>query len=64
MAYLILAYETPRGQKVLQAACEAPWEYEFTRKFSDSPALVARYGRTTRDFARFLARIGLTEHEQ
>lgn len=64
MAYLILAYEAPRGRRVLRAVCEAPWEYEFGCKFSDSPALVARYGRTTREFARFLDRIGLREHEQ
>lgn len=63
MAYLILAYETPRGRKVLQAVCEAPWEYEFGCKFSDSPSLVARYRRTTRDLARFLERIGLSEHD-
>jgi hypothetical protein len=64
MAWLILTYEAPRGPQVLQGVGEAPWEYEFTRKFSDAPALVVRYGRTTRDFARFLARIGLSEYEE
>ena len=64
MAYLILAYETPRGRKVLQAVYEGPWELEFCRKWSDSPALVARYRRITRDFASFLVRSGLTEPDE
>ena len=64
MAYLILSYEAPRGRKVLQAVDKAPWEYEFGRKWSDSPALVARYRRTTGNFARFLARVGLSEPDE
>ncbi len=64
MAYLIFGYDTPRGRKVLQAVCQGPWLYEFRRKCSDSPALVARYRRTTGDFARFLVRVGLSEPDE
>ena len=35
-----------------------PWEYEFTRKFSDRPALVTRYCRSLEGFARFLRECG------
>jgi len=35
-----------------------PWELEFERKFTDRPALVARYRRSLEGFARFLMERG------
>ncbi len=35
-----------------------PWGAEFRRKFTDRPALVARYRRSLDGFARFLEEAG------
>lgn len=43
----------PTGKRILEHSDEPPWELEFERKFTDSPALVARYRRSLEGFASF-----------
>ena len=52
LGYLVLAYDAPSGRDVLSHL--SSWSYEYTRKFSDSATIVARYQRTVEDFRRFL----------
>ena len=51
-------YDAPKGNRILAHFDGPPWEFEFTRKFTDSPALVARYRRSLEGFARFLRKSG------
>ncbi len=55
---LVLTYDAPKGDRILEHFDGPPWEYEFKRKFTDSPALVARYRRSLDGFARFLRECG------
>ena len=43
LGYLVLAYDTPKGKEVLNHLW--PWDYEYSRKFSDTPRNLARYER-------------------
>jgi hypothetical protein len=52
--HLVLMYDEPKGTCILTHFHHPPWEFEFMRKFTDSPALVARYRRSLQGFARFL----------
>lgn len=52
--HLVLMYDAPTGSRVLEYFDSPPWEFEFRRKFSDSPTLMARYRRSLEGFARFL----------
>jgi hypothetical protein len=52
--HLVLMYDSPKGSGALTHFDEPPWEFEFKRKFTDSPALAARYRRNLQGFARFL----------
>jgi len=61
MAYLLFNYERPRGRRVFDLVYEGLSAFDYRRKFSDSPGVVARYKRTTRDFTRFLIRAGLKQ---
>jgi hypothetical protein len=63
MAYLLFNYERPRGRRVFDLVYEGLSAFDYRRKFSDSPGVVARYKRTTRDFTRFLIRAGLKERD-
>jgi hypothetical protein len=54
-ASLVFEYESPTRARVLESFTHPPWTREFERKFSDSPRLIARYGRNLERFARFLA---------
>ncbi len=56
--YLVLMYDAPKGTRILECFDGPPWEFEFKRKFTDSPALVARYRRSIEGFARFLRECG------
>lgn len=56
--HLVLMYDAPRGKKVLEHFAWPPWDFEFERKFTDSPALAARYRRSLEGFARFLKESG------
>jgi len=56
LGYLVLAYDAPKGKDILNRLW--PWDYEYSRKFSDSPNNLARYKRTVEDFRRFLQEIG------
>jgi hypothetical protein len=47
-------YDAPTGSRVLEYFDSPPWEFEFRRKFSDSPTLMARYRRSLEGYARFL----------
>ncbi len=55
---LVLAYDVPRAKRVLECFDGPPWEIEFERKFTESPALVSRYRRSLEGFARFLRESG------
>lgn len=55
---LVFMYDAPSGSRVLRCFSCAPWTYEFSRKFSDSPNLVARYERNLGRFARYLEGAG------
>jgi hypothetical protein len=55
---LVLMYDTPRGKRILGYFDGPPWEHEFECKFTDRPALVARYRRNLEGFAGFLRRCG------
>ncbi len=52
--HLVFEYDAPKGRRALEYFDSPPWEFEFSRKFSDSPRLPARYGRSLEGFARFL----------
>lgn len=56
--HLVLTYDAPKGSRILEHFDGPPWTYEFERKFTDSPALVARYRRSLDGFARFLREQG------
>jgi hypothetical protein len=56
--HLVLMYDAPRGQRILEHFDVPPWELEFERKFTDSPTLVARYRRSLEGFASFLKECG------
>lgn len=56
--HLVLMYDAPKGSRILEHFDGPPWPYEFERKFTDSPALVARYRRSLDGFARFLREQG------
>jgi len=56
--HLVLMYDALKGERVLEHFGTPPWELEFERKFTDSPALVSRYHRSLTDFARFLRESG------
>lgn len=52
--HLVLMYDAPKGNRILEHFDEPPWEFEFRRKFTDTPTLVARYRRNLEGFAHFL----------
>jgi ATPase family associated with various cellular activities (AAA) len=52
--HLVLMYEATKGKRILEYFNGPPREFEFVRKFTDSPALVARYRRSLEGFASFL----------
>lgn len=56
--HLVLMYDAPKNSRILEHFDGPPWTYEFKRKFTDSPALVARYCRSLEGFARFLKEQG------
>jgi hypothetical protein len=55
---LVLMYDPPKGNRILEHFAGPPWTLEFKRTFTDSPHLVARYGRSLNGFARFLRESG------
>jgi hypothetical protein len=56
--HLMLMYDDPKGKCILEYFDRPPWTFEFERKFTDNPNLVARYGRSLEGFARFLKESG------
>ena len=56
---LVFMYDAPKAKDVLRHFSYAPWEFEFQRKFTDSPRAVARYNRSLDGFGRFLRQSGL-----
>jgi hypothetical protein len=56
--HLVLMYEATKGKRILEHFNGPPWEFEFKRKFTESPALVARYRRSLEGFASFLKECG------
>lgn len=51
---LVLMYGTLKNKRILEHFAWPPYSFEFERKFTDRPALVARYHRNLDCFARFL----------
>jgi hypothetical protein len=56
--HLVLMYDAPKGNRILEHFDGPPRTFEFERKFTDRPALVARYRRSLDGFARFLRKSG------
>ena len=56
--HLVLMYDAPKDSRIIEHFDEPPWTFEFERKFTDSPALVARYRRSLDGFGRFLRESG------
>ena len=61
--HLVLMYGTRKNNRVLENFVEPPHCYELERKFTDSPALVARYRRNLDGFTRFLSERGELPNE-
>lgn len=61
--HLVLMYDAPKDNRILEHFDGPPWEFEFKQKFTDSPALVARYSRSLDGFARFLRDSGELPNE-
>ena len=56
--HLVLSYGAPEGERILEHFYGPPWEIEFRHRFTDRPALVARYRKNLEGFARFLKECG------
>lgn len=56
---LVFMYDAPKAKNVLECFYGAPYEYDFKRKFTDRPSLVARYRRNLEGFSLFLQRTGM-----
>lgn len=56
--HLVLRYDAPKGKRILEHFDGPPREFEFKRKFTDSPALVERYRRNLEGCASFLRECG------
>ncbi len=52
--HLVFMYDAPTSAGALECFESPPWDFEFSRKFSDSPTATARYERSLEGFARFL----------
>ncbi len=59
--FLVLGCDDPKGKDVLESLGGEPPEYDFRRKFSDSPRALARFRSTWEDFGRFLRDSGMLE---
>lgn len=57
--HLVLMYDAPKNGPILEHFTLPPWKLEFKRKFSDSPARVARYRRSLEGFANHLKECGV-----
>lgn len=55
---LVVMYGILEASRIMEQFAAPPYRFEFTRKFTDRPALVARYGRNLDGFARFLRERG------
>lgn len=56
--HLVMMYRDYQPGRVLAAFSYPPLDFQFRRKFSDSPAALARYRSSLEGFARFLAKAG------
>jgi hypothetical protein len=61
--HLVLMYGTRKTNRIMEQFAEPPYCYELERKFTDRPALVARYQRNLDGFARFLGAHGALPRE-
>lgn len=62
--HLVIMYDDPTPSRVLEYFDQVPWAFEFSDKFTDSPALVSRYHRSLEGFARFLRDDSLVASEE
>ncbi len=60
---LVVMYGTLKADRIMEQFAEPPFRFEFERKFTDRPALVARYDRNLDGFARFLRERGELSNE-
>ena len=58
---LVMCYDAPKGESVLRAIDGGPSQYEYRRKFSDSPRAWVRFRSTWEAFSTFLRDSGLVE---
>jgi hypothetical protein len=56
--HLVLMYGNLKSNRIMEQFAVPPYRFEFERKFTDRPALVARYRRNLNGFARFLREHG------
>jgi hypothetical protein len=56
--HLVLMYGTLKNNRIMEHFAVPPYCFEFERKFTDRPTLVARYRRNLDGFARFLREHG------
>lgn len=61
--HLVLMYGTLKNHRILEHLAGPPYSCELERKFTDRPALVARYRRNLDGFARFLRERGELPNE-
>jgi len=52
--FLVMCYDAPKGEKVLDSFRCDPSGYEYSRQISDSPRAMQRFASTWRAFAGFL----------
>jgi hypothetical protein len=57
-AQLTFNYDLPGPDEILRHFRSAPSTFDFRRKYTDSPNLVARYERNCKNFGRFLEQRG------
>jgi len=63
-AMLVFMYDAPKAKSVLDHFSCPPWEFEFRRKFTDSPSPMARYRRSLEGFGRFLRQSGTIQQDE
>lgn len=56
--HLVAMYGTLEANHIMEQFAAPPYRFEFERKLTDRPALVARYSRNLDGFARFLRERG------
>lgn len=61
--WIALSEDAPTLDDCLECFAEPPWEFQFRRKFSDSPTAMRQYRANLEGFAQFLVASKLIEDE-